>query len=45
MTGAELAQIVGEIIGAPADLRERVKVAIQPRDAKSLPGQKKKQDN
>ena len=45
MSGVELAQIVKEILDTPADLRERVKAAIQPRDAKSLPGQKKKQDN
>jgi hypothetical protein len=40
MTGAELAQLINEIIGAPADLRERVKVAIQPSNAKPLPGAK-----
>jgi tripartite-type tricarboxylate transporter receptor subunit TctC len=42
MTGAQLAQIVNELIAAPLDLRERVKLAIQPKDAKELPGQKKK---
>jgi tripartite-type tricarboxylate transporter receptor subunit TctC len=40
MTGAELARLINEIIGAPADLRERVKVAIQPSNAKQLPGAK-----
>ena len=44
MTGAELTQTVHEIIATPADLRERVKAAIQPKDARSLPG-KKKQGN
>jgi tripartite-type tricarboxylate transporter receptor subunit TctC len=41
MTGAELAQIVNELIAAPPDLRERVKLAIQPKGAKELPKQKK----
>ena len=45
MTGAELTQIVKEILDTPADLRERVKAAIQPRDAKARPGEKKKQDH
>jgi len=40
MTGAELAQLVNDIIGAPAELRERVKIAIQPTNAKELPGAK-----
>jgi tripartite-type tricarboxylate transporter receptor subunit TctC len=44
MSGAELEQAVREVIGAPAALRERVKAAIQPKDARELPGQKK-QDN
>lgn len=44
MTGAELAQLVNDIIGAPAELRERVKAAIQPKDARALPGQKKQGD-
>jgi hypothetical protein len=30
MTGAELAQLVEDLIGAPADLRARVKTAIVP---------------
>ena len=40
MTGAELTQIVHEIIATPADLRERVKAAIQPKGAKQLPAGK-----
>ena len=40
MTGAELAQIVKDIIEAPADLRDRVKLVIQPRGASKLPGSK-----
>jgi len=38
MSGIELAQIVREIIDAPAALRERVKLAIQPSNAKEIPG-------
>jgi tripartite-type tricarboxylate transporter receptor subunit TctC len=37
MTGAELTQLVHEIIATPADLRDRVKAAIQPKDARALP--------
>jgi tripartite-type tricarboxylate transporter receptor subunit TctC len=44
MTGAELSQVVHEIIATPAELRERVKAAIQPKDARALPGKKKKGD-
>jgi hypothetical protein len=44
MTGAELEQVVREVIGASSDLRERVKGAIQPKDARALPGQKKQAD-
>jgi tripartite-type tricarboxylate transporter receptor subunit TctC len=40
MTGAQLAQVVKDIIDAPAELRERVKVVIQPSNAKELPGTK-----
>jgi tripartite-type tricarboxylate transporter receptor subunit TctC len=40
MTGAELEQVVRDVIGAPADLRERVKAAIQPKGAKQLPAAK-----
>jgi hypothetical protein len=42
MTGAELTQLVHEIIATPADLRDRVKAAIQPKDARALPNPKKK---
>jgi tripartite-type tricarboxylate transporter receptor subunit TctC len=38
MSGAELEAVVRDIIGAPADLRERVKLAIQPANAKQIPG-------
>jgi hypothetical protein len=41
MTGAELAHTVNEIIAIPPGLRERVKAAIQPKDARALSGQKK----
>jgi tripartite-type tricarboxylate transporter receptor subunit TctC len=41
MTGAELAQTVNEIIEIPPPLRERVKAAIQPKDARALPGRQK----
>jgi tripartite-type tricarboxylate transporter receptor subunit TctC len=41
MTGEELARTIRDIITTPADLRERVKAAIQPKDAKAIPGQKK----
>ena len=41
MTGAELAQIIKEVIETPADLRERVKRAIQPSGASQVPGGKK----
>jgi tripartite-type tricarboxylate transporter receptor subunit TctC len=40
MTGAELEQVVREVIGASADLRERVKAAIQPKGAKEVPAGK-----
>jgi tripartite-type tricarboxylate transporter receptor subunit TctC len=40
MTGAELEQVVREVIGASADLRERVKAAIQPNNAKEVPATK-----
>ncbi len=40
MSGAQLALIVREIIEAPPDLRDRVKVAIQPTNATQLPGAK-----
>ncbi len=44
MSGAELEQVVRDVIGAPADLRDRVKAAIQPKGAKELAGQKKPGD-
>jgi hypothetical protein len=44
MTGAELEQVVRDVIGASSDLRERVKAAVQPKDARALPGQKKQAD-
>ena len=40
MTGVQLAQIIRDIIEAPAELRERVKVVIQPSNAKKIPGTK-----
>jgi tripartite-type tricarboxylate transporter receptor subunit TctC len=40
MTGAELAEIINELIAAPQDLRDRVKASIQPKDARSLPSKK-----
>jgi hypothetical protein len=38
MTGAELEGIVRDVIGSPLDLRERVRRAIQPANAKEIPG-------
>jgi tripartite-type tricarboxylate transporter receptor subunit TctC len=43
MTGAELAQIINELIAAPQELKDRVKAAIQPKSATQIPGKKKKQ--
>jgi tripartite-type tricarboxylate transporter receptor subunit TctC len=40
MNGGELAGLIKQVIETPADLRERVKLAIQPRNAVSLPGPK-----
>ncbi len=42
MDGEELARTVNELIGAPAALRERVKIALQPkdRDMAAAPGMK-----
>jgi tripartite-type tricarboxylate transporter receptor subunit TctC len=40
MSGAELAQIVRQIIEASPELRERVRAAIQPTNATQLPGAK-----
>jgi tripartite-type tricarboxylate transporter receptor subunit TctC len=39
-TGDEVAQVIRELIGAPVELREHVKRAIQPKDARRLPGAK-----
>jgi tripartite-type tricarboxylate transporter receptor subunit TctC len=41
MSGADLAQIVDDIVGAPQDLRDRVKAAIEPKDAQEVKGEKK----
>jgi hypothetical protein len=38
MTGVELARIIGDIVGARQDLRDRVKDAIEPKDAEKLKG-------
>jgi tripartite-type tricarboxylate transporter receptor subunit TctC len=38
MTGAELEGIVRDVIGSPLELRERVRLAIQPANAKEIPG-------
>jgi tripartite-type tricarboxylate transporter receptor subunit TctC len=40
MTGVQLAEIVRDIIEAPPELRERVKIVIQPTNAKEVPGTK-----
>ncbi|HEY2226205.1 MAG TPA: hypothetical protein VGI22_00415 [Xanthobacteraceae bacterium] len=40
MSGGELAGLIKQVIETPADLRERVKLAIQPRNAVSAPGAK-----
>jgi tripartite-type tricarboxylate transporter receptor subunit TctC len=40
MAGGQLADLVGRVIETPAELRERVKLAIQPRNAVNLPGAK-----
>jgi hypothetical protein len=40
MSGGELAGLIRQVIETPADLRERVKLAIQPRNAVSAPGAK-----
>lgn len=36
MRGADVAQLVADLIGAPSDVRERVKAAIAPADARKL---------
>jgi tripartite-type tricarboxylate transporter receptor subunit TctC len=40
MTGNELAQLVKGVIEAPADIREKVKLAIVPKNTVTLPGAK-----
>jgi tripartite-type tricarboxylate transporter receptor subunit TctC len=40
MSGGELADLIRQVIETPADLRERVKLAIQPRNAVSAPDAK-----
>jgi tripartite-type tricarboxylate transporter receptor subunit TctC len=40
MAGGELADLVRQVIETPAELRERVKLAIQPKNAVNLPGAK-----
>jgi hypothetical protein len=40
MEGAQLADLIRQVIETPAELRERVKLAIQPKNAVSLPGAK-----
>jgi tripartite-type tricarboxylate transporter receptor subunit TctC len=42
MTGAELQQIIDDLITAPPALLERVRMATTSRDAQSVPGAKKK---
>jgi tripartite-type tricarboxylate transporter receptor subunit TctC len=41
MTGAELAQVIKQVIETPSEQRERVKAAIQPSGASQIPGSKK----
>ena len=41
MTGEELTQLVTDIINSPADIREKVKVAIEPKNTAQAPGTKK----
>jgi hypothetical protein len=38
MSGAELAAVVRDVIGSPLALREQVRRAIQPTNAKEIPG-------
>jgi tripartite-type tricarboxylate transporter receptor subunit TctC len=40
MAGTELADLVRQVTETPAELREQVKLAIQPKNAVSLPGAK-----
>jgi tripartite-type tricarboxylate transporter receptor subunit TctC len=39
-TGAQLAQVIRDVIEAPPELRERVKIVIQPTNAREVPGAK-----
>ena len=41
MTGQELSQLIGDIISAPPDIREKVKVAMVPKNTTDAPGAKK----
>jgi hypothetical protein len=38
MTGDKLAAMIADLIGTPADIRERVKAALQPKDETTLEG-------
>jgi hypothetical protein len=38
MAGDELADLVRRVIETPADIREKVKLAIQPKNAQTVPG-------
>jgi hypothetical protein len=40
MGGGQLADLVGQVIETPAELRERLKLAIQPKNAVNFPGAK-----
>jgi len=40
MGGGALADLIKQVIETPADLRERVKQAIQPKNTVNLPGAK-----
>ena len=40
MSGGRLAELVKTVIETPADVREKVKIAIQPKNAQTLPGAK-----
>jgi hypothetical protein len=40
MGGGQLADLIRQVIETPAELRERVKLAIQPKNAVDLPGAK-----
>ena len=40
MSGAELAELIRSVIETRPDTREKVKLAIQPKNARTLPGAK-----